>query len=98
MRPTSRSPSWSGCGGRRISQVQLVPERYKATSNRIFEFAEKGMGTPQIRKIEAFAEPVIDRLEKLNGLGPIAMIAPEAGETRGGAQFERFFSALAGKR
>ena len=35
---------------------------------------------------EAFGEPAIDRGEKIVGLLPFALIAPEAGEAGGGAQ------------
>jgi hypothetical protein len=34
----------------------------------------------QIERIEAFGEPVVDRSEKLAGLIPLALIAPEPGE------------------
>jgi hypothetical protein len=38
-------------------------------------------------RVEAFGKPAIDRGEKIVGLLPFALIAPEAGEAVGGAQF-----------
>src|SRR6185503_3022319 len=45
---------------------------------------------------EAFGERRVDRGEESAGFGALALIAPEAGEARRGAQLERAGALLAG--
>src|SRR6202048_12590 len=44
----------------------------------------------QVGGVEAFGEPAVDRPEEVAGFGAPALLAPEAGEIAGGAQFQRF--------
>jgi hypothetical protein len=42
------------------------------------QFVEQSLGLLQIERIEPFGEPAVDRCEKLAGVIPLALIAPEA--------------------
>jgi hypothetical protein len=44
----------------------------------------------QILRIKPFAEPIIDRSEQFSGFRGLALLPPQAGQARGGAEFERF--------
>src|SRR6185369_8690018 len=46
--------------------------------------------------VEAFGEPGVDRGEQVARFGALALIAPQAGEARRGAQLERAGALLAG--
>jgi len=41
----------------------------------------------EIGRVETLAEPAIDRRQKVAGFGVAALVATEAGEAQGGAQF-----------
>ena len=41
------------------------------------QFVEQGLGLLQIERIEPFGEPAVDRREKIAGLIPFALVAPE---------------------
>jgi hypothetical protein len=49
---------------------------------------EQRLSVLQDRHVEAFGEPAVDGREEIAGFGAIALVAPEAGEAGGGAQFE----------
>ena len=61
-------------------------ERHVAHAVRsLRELLQQRLGLLQVERIEALGEPAIDRGEKIVGLLPLALIAPEAGEAGGGA-------------
>jgi hypothetical protein len=64
--PAVISNGWSAGFGHQnsLSVVQLV---------------ERGLSLFQVARVEAFAEPAVDRREKLAGLLPFALIAPQPG-------------------
>ena len=41
---------------------------------------EQCLGLLQIERVEAFGEPAVDRSEQLEGLSPLALVAPEPRE------------------
>ena len=44
--------------------------------------AEQRLGLLQVERVEAFGEPAVDRREKIAGLLPLPLIAPEARQAR----------------
>jgi len=46
--------------------------------------------------VEAFGEPAVDRRQKVAGFGAAALVAAEAGEAHGGAQFPELGTLLLG--
>src|SRR5215467_14406433 len=54
------------------------------------QLVEERLGVLQDRRVEAFGEPAVAGGEKIVGFGTLALVAPEAGETGGGAQLKRF--------
>ena len=50
------------------------------------QFAEQRLRLFQIGGIEALGEPIIDGGEEVASFGPPALLAPQPGEARGGAQ------------
>src|SRR5262249_44337637 len=51
------------------------------------QFVEQRLGLPQVERIEAFGEPVVDRSEKFASLLPPALTAPEPCHAHRRAQF-----------
>ena len=51
------------------------------------QLIEQRLGLLQIERVEAFGEPAVDRSEKIAGLIPLALIAPEPRHAHRGAQF-----------
>ena len=45
----------------------------------VVQLVEQGLCLFQVARVEAFAEPAVDRREKLAGLLPFALIAPQPG-------------------
>jgi hypothetical protein len=45
----------------------------------VVQLVEQGLSLFQVARVEAFAEPAVDRREKLAGLLPFALIAPQPG-------------------
>ena len=41
------------------------------------QVVEQGLGLFQIERVEAFGEPAIDRSEKIAGVIPLGLIAPQ---------------------
>jgi len=62
-----------------------VAERVTSASP---ERVEQPPRFPQIRRVEPFGEPAVDRREKVSGFGALALALPQAGEARPGAQLE----------
>ena len=54
------------------------------------KFIEQLLGLFQIERVEALGEPAVDRSEKLAGLIPLALIAPEPRHAHRSAQFPGF--------
>src|ERR1700683_4883412 len=59
---------------------------------------EQGLRLLQINRVQAFGVPGIDRSEKIAGLTPLALIAPESRHAHRSAQFERLCPLLSGNR
>jgi hypothetical protein len=49
---------------------------------------EQRPGLLQIRGVEPFGEPAIDRRQQRMGLSPLALLLPEATEAHGGPQLQ----------
>jgi len=62
------------------------------------QLVEQRLGIFQIARVEAFGEPAIDRSEKIAGLIPLALIAPEPRHARRRAQFQGLCLLLARSR
>ena len=54
------------------------------------EWCEQRLGLFQIKRIEALGEPAVYRSEKIAGLIPLALIAPEPRHAHRGAKFPGF--------
>ena len=67
-------------------------------SKRLRQLVEQRLGVFQIGGVEAFGEPAVDRREQLACLATPALLAPQPGEARGGAQFLAASALLAGDR
>ena len=52
------------------------------------QLVEQRLRLLQIARVKPFGEPAVDRSEQIAGLIPLALVAPEPGETGGGAQLE----------
>jgi hypothetical protein len=50
------------------------PSRYWLSG---VQLVEQGLGLFQIERVEAFGEPAIDRSEKIAGVIPLGLIAPQ---------------------
>ena len=59
---------------------------------------EQPLGYFQVRGVETLGEPAVDGREQLVGVGAAALLAPQPGEARGGAQFVAACALLAGDR
>ena len=53
------------------------------------QLVEQCLGILQVRGVEAFGEPVVDRGEKIVGLVSLAVVCPQAGEAGRGAELQR---------
>src|SRR5579864_6195878 len=56
----------------------------------VVQLVEQRLGLLEIARVEAFSEPAVDRREEIMGLVPLALIAPEPRQARGGAKFPGF--------
>ena len=65
-------------------------------SHPLVEFVEQRLCVFEIRRVEAFGEPSVDRREKVAGFGGAALVAAEPGEARSGAQFPELGLLLLG--
>ena len=61
------------------------------------QFVEQRLCLFEIGRVEAFGEPAVDRREEIAGFGAPALVAPEPGEARGGAQFPELGLLLLGR-
>jgi hypothetical protein len=55
------------------------------------QLVEEHLRVLQDRRVGAFGEPVVDRREKIVGLGALALVTSEASEARGGTQLKTFW-------
>jgi len=62
------------------------------------QLGEERLRFLEVRGVEAFGEPAVDGREQLVGVGAAALLAPQPGEARGGAQFVAACALLAGDR
>ena len=62
------------------------------------QLIEQRLGLLQIERVEAFGEPIIDGGEKIAGLIPPALIAPEPRHARRRTQFPRLCLLLTSNR
>ncbi len=56
----------------------------------ITEVSEQCLGLLQIFRIKPFGEPIVDRSEEFAGFGLFALLLPQPGQARGGAQLPGF--------
>ena len=49
------------------------------------QFFEQRLRLFEVRRVEAFCEPAVDRREEVGGFAPLALVAPKAGDARGRA-------------
>src|SRR6476660_3005237 len=54
------------------------------------QVVEQGLSLAQSERVEALAEPAVDRSEQIAGLITLALIAPEPRHAHGGAEFIGF--------
>src|SRR6266566_2909456 len=59
-------------------------------ATRLRQLIEQHLRFFEIRRVEAFGEPAVDRREKVAGFGAPALLAPQPREARRDAQFQRF--------
>src|SRR2546423_14382461 len=59
----------------------------RTAGSRSGKLVEQRLRFRQIRRVEPFGEPAVDRGEKVAGFGAAALVAAEAGEAHSGAQF-----------
>jgi hypothetical protein len=52
------------------------------------ESIEKRFCRPEIRRVEALGEPVVDRLEERQRIRGLTLVAKQPGKARGGPQFQ----------
>ena len=97
-----RRPFMATAAARQLADIAVSPTqafyREVATSTLRCECVKQRLGLLQIERVEAFGEPAVDRSEKLAGLIPLALIAPEPRHAHCGAQFPGFCLLLAGNR
>src|SRR6516162_1350142 len=60
------------------------------------EFVEQCLCRFEIGDVEALCEPAVDCGEQVAGLGPAALVAPQPGKARGGAQLPHLGFLLSG--
>jgi hypothetical protein len=58
------------------------------------QLVKERFGVLQDRRVETFGEPAVDGGEKIAGFAALALVTPEAGEARGGAQLPEFGTLL----
>ena len=65
-----------------LNSASSCHQAHKALGQRV----EQCLGVFQIGGIETLGEPAVDRREQVVGLGALALLGPQPGEARGGAQ------------
>ena len=80
--------------------MTAAPSRQVLTlsTRRWGEFVEQRLRFSQVRGVEALGEPAVEGREQVARLAPSALLAPQPGEARGGAQFVAPRALLAGDR
>jgi len=74
------------------------PATYVPVDPPLPQLLQQRLRVDQVAGVEAFGEPAVDRGEEVAGFGALALIAPEAGEARRGAQLQGSRTLLAGAR
>src|SRR3954453_23846511 len=86
-----RIPSAAGGGSAEAIWTMRHPDLFlpsaRAIRRRRAELIEQRFGLQQIRRVEPFGEPAVDRREHGVGLIGPALVSPELGEANGRAQF-----------
>src|SRR5580704_7120838 len=81
---------------RRIVELRTkrssAPDRGQAGGSR--QLVEQGLGFFQVGGVETLGEPAVDGREQLACLAPPALLAPQPGEARRGAQFPELGALL----
>ena len=62
----------------------------------MLQFIEQCFCVNQISRIEAFAEPIIDRSQQVIGFLALPLLSPETSQAGGGAKFPRFSALILG--
>jgi hypothetical protein len=62
----------------------------------VVRFVEQRLGRPQVKRLEALGEPVINRSEKIAGLLPSALLVPQLRQAHRSTQFPGLCLLLAG--
>src|SRR3989442_15167612 len=60
------------------------------------QLVEQRLGLLEVRGVKALGEPVIDRRQQVVGLGPLALLLPQAAQARRRPQFQRLRLLVAG--
>src|SRR3712207_5256391 len=73
-----------------------APRRSDASQRRLLELVEQTPRFPQVRRVEALAEPAVDRGQQVLCLGPFALLAPQPTQARRRAQLPQLRTLLPG--
>jgi hypothetical protein len=81
-------------------RVRALPQNGAVSENQLSggHLIEQRLGLFQIERVEALGEPAIDRSEKIVGLVPLPLIAPQSSKARRRAQLPRFCLAPTGPK
>ena len=77
---------------RQTPNLARVDAAHRGTENIVSalrQFIKQRLSLLQIKGIEAFGEPAVDRSEKIAGLYALALVAPEPRHARCRAEFEQ---------
>src|SRR5215470_14836307 len=77
----------ANCSGGVPDPTFIADENELKASGLSTEFVEQSLRLLEVRYVEAFGEPTVDRCEQVAGFGAAALVATQPGEARGGAQF-----------
>src|SRR5215471_3790535 len=91
----------SGCGSHARSYICLVPVSLRAHLVHVYrrcvmtpalsaQLVQERHGFLEVRRVKPLGEPAVEWREQLAGFDPFALLLPEAGQTHGGPQLQRF--------
>ena len=69
------------------SMTELLAEGTVHFSYPLRQFLQQRLGILQVKRVEALGEPAVDRREKVMGLWPLTLIAPQPSHAHCGADF-----------
>ena len=69
------------------SMTELLAEGTVHFSYPLRQFLQQRLGILQVKRVEALGEPAVDRREKVMGLWPLTLIAPQPSHAHCGAEF-----------